>query len=105
MFGTDTAKRDLLLIALGLLAAGFFYWFYPILHPLNLGDNSLGTMSASNHISSEMNRLGFSYEEGALTTYRVNSGILDFVQTELSEQEVVGYSAGSAVRKLIPSFY
>ncbi|WP_340104994.1 SpoIIE family protein phosphatase [Rhodohalobacter sp. 8-1] len=105
MFGTDTAKRDMLLIALGLLAAGFFYWFYPIIHPLNLGDNSLGNQTASNFVDSEMNRLGFTYEDGAQTTYRVNTDILDFVQTELSEQEVEGYDGGSAVRSLIPSFY
>lgn len=105
MFGTDTAKRDLLLIALGLLAAGFFYWLYPIVHPLNLGDNSLGSQAASSHIDLEMNQLGFTYEDGAQTTYRVNSDILNFVQTELAEQAIEGYRGGSAVRSLIPSFY
>lgn len=105
MFGTDTAKRDMLLIALGMLAAAFFYWFYPTVHPLNLGDNTIGDQVASSYVDSEMNRLGFAYEEGAQTTYRVNSDILNFVQTELSEQEVEGYRGGSAVRSLIPSFY
>ena len=105
MFGTDTAKRDLLLIALGLLAAGFFYWFYPILHPLSLGDNSLGVPTAASSMDSVMNNLGYSYEDGSITTYRVNSDILDYVQTELSDEQMEGYKGGSAVRKLAPSFY
>lgn len=105
MFGTDTAKRDMLLIALGLLAAAFFYWFYPIVHPLNLGDNSLGSQTASSYIDSEMNQLGFTHEDDAQTTYRINSDILNFVQTELTEEEIEGYRGGSIVRRLIPSFY
>lgn len=105
MFGTDTAKRDLLLIALGLLAAGFFYWFYPIVHPLNHADSSLGNQPASERITAELNRLGFNQDEGALTSYRVNSDILNFVQTELSEQDADRYRSGSAVRNVIPAFY
>jgi len=105
MFGMDTAKRDLVLIALGLLAAAFFYWYYPILHPLSLGDNSLGVSAASSSMDSAMNELGYNYDGTSQTTYRVNSDILDFVQTELSQQQQEGYGRGSVLRKLIPSFY
>jgi hypothetical protein len=105
MFGTDTAKRDFVLIAFGLLAAAFFYWYYPILHPLNLGDNSLGAPAASGSIDSAMNELGYNYDNSSQTTYRVNTEILNFVQTELTDQQQTGYRGDSAVRKLIPSFY
>lgn len=105
MFGMDTAKRDFMLIALGLLAAAFFYWYYPIIHPLSLGDNSLGEPAASSSMDSAMNELGYNYDGTSQTTYRVNSDILNFVQTELSEQQLIGYAGGSAVRNLIPSFY
>jgi len=105
MFGTDTAKRDLVLIAFGLLAAAFFYWYYPIVHPLSFGDNSLGAQAASGSMDSVMNNLGYSYEGGSEVTYRVNSDILDFVQTKLSEEQKEGYRGGSAVKKLAPPFY
>ena len=105
MFGTDTAKRDLVLIALGILAAGFYLWFHPSIHPLSLGDNSLGDLTASKSIDYELNRLGYSYEEGSLTTYRVNPQVLNLVQTELNDMEYEGYGSGSMVRKVAPGFY
>ncbi len=105
MFGTDTAKRDLMLIAFGLLAAAFFYWYYPVLHPLSMGDNSLGIPAATGSMDSALNTLGYSYEGGAPTTYRVNTGILDFVQTEMTGLQTEGYKGGGAIRKLLPSFY
>ncbi|HKL16144.1 MAG TPA: PP2C family protein-serine/threonine phosphatase [Balneolaceae bacterium] len=105
MFGTDTAKRDLMLIAFGILAAAFFYWYYPVLHPLSMGDNSLGAPAATGNIDSALNNLGYSYEGGSPTTYRVNTGILDFVQTELTGLQKEGYKGGGAIRQLIPSFY
>lgn len=94
-----------MLIAFGLLAAAFFYWYYPVLHPLSLGDNSLGVSMAGGSMDSVMNNLGYSYEGESSVTYRVNSDILDFVQTELSEEQMEGYRGGSAVRRLVPSFY
>lgn len=105
MFGTDTAKRDFVLIIFGMLAAAFFYWYYPILHPLSLGDNSLGVPAASRSMDSVMETLGFSNEGEYSVSYRVNSDILDFVQTELSEMQMEGYEGGSAVRQMVPSFY
>lgn len=105
MFGTDTAKRDLLLIALGILAAAFFYWFYPMVHPLNLADSSLGNRDAATSIISEFNRLGYSQEDHALTTYRVNSDVINFVQTVFTESDIERYRGNGVVRRLFPAFY
>jgi hypothetical protein len=46
--GSDTAKEDLILVIIGLVAAFLFYWLYSDLHPLSAADNSYGKSASEN---------------------------------------------------------
>lgn len=104
MFGSDTAKRDLFLITLGLLSAAFFYGFYAGVHPLNIADSSLGEDAATERVTTELNRMGYTEVKSSLTTYQINSDILDLVQVQLNESEFEGYGGNSLVRRVMPAF-
>lgn len=88
MLETDTAKRDLTLAVLGFLAAVFFYWFYPSLHPLSSADSSLGREAVNQLSSEQLTRLGYIPESGAYSAYMVNSDILNYKQKHQNINEI-----------------
>ncbi|CAN5201481.1 hypothetical protein BH23BAC3_BH23BAC3_16120 [soil metagenome] len=102
MLGTDTAKRDLILVVIGLLAAGFFYWFYSSIHPLSSADSSLGKESAAQQISEHLNRLGYISSPDNYLSFRVDSDILNLMQTN---KENGHQHAADSSGKPVPAFY
>lgn len=101
MLGSDTAKRDLVLVAIGLLAALFSYWIYSEIHPLSVADNSLSQEQLDQRSSSILTNLGYQPTVRSFTDFRVQSGMLDSLQKKGTPQDIYTES----VRTAYPVFY
>ncbi|MEX2456184.1 MAG: PP2C family protein-serine/threonine phosphatase [Balneolaceae bacterium] len=80
MLGSDTAKRDIILVALGLLTALFSYWIFSEIHPLTVADNSLEQVQLEQRSSSILTNLGYQPTGSSITDFRVQSVMLDSLQ-------------------------
>jgi len=100
MLGSDTAKRDLTLLVLGFLAAGFFYYFYSSVHPLNAADSSMGKDLAAEEASSHLTRLGFLPSTDHYSAFRVDSEILNLVQKQSGKN-----TDPDTLLSIAPAFY
>ncbi len=103
MLGSDTAKQDLILIAVGLLAAAFFYWMYSLTHPLNVADSSLGEENALQYSGSELNRLGYMATEHSYAKYEVETDILERLQKKTIFPQ--DYGKSDSLRSIAPAFH
>lgn len=101
MVGSDTAKRDLTLLILGFLAAGFFYYFYASVHPLSTADSSLGKDLAAQEVASHLTRLGYLPSTEYYSAFRVDSDILNLAQKQNSVEE----SERDTLLGIAPAFY
>lgn len=101
MLGSDTAKRDLVLVAIGLLAALFSYWIYSEIHPLSIADNSLGQEQLDQRSSTTLTNLGYQPTGRSFADYRVQSGMLDSLQKKGPLHKI--YT--ETVRESYPVFY
>lgn len=88
MLGSDTAKRDLILVAFGLLAAIFSYWIFSEIHPLTVADNSLGKEQLEQTSSSILTNLGYQPTGNSISDFRVNSGMLNSLQKRGQIQKI-----------------
>ncbi len=102
MLGTDTAKRDITLVVIGLLAAGFFYWFYSTIHPLRFADSSLGKDLAAQQVTEHLNRLGYISSPENFLSFKVDSDILNYVQ---SNNESNHLKTADSLGQPLPAFY
>lgn len=102
MIVNDTAKSDLILIALGFLAAIMFYWLYSEVHPFSIADNKLGDEIVQQYSAEELARLGYSAVDESYPSFRIRTTLLDSLQKTGDIQEL--YS-DSLIRSLYPAFY
>ncbi|REL37614.1 hypothetical protein DYD21_07450 [Rhodohalobacter sp. SW132] len=105
MLETDTAKRDITLVVIGLLAAGFFYWFYGSVHPLGTADGSLGEDTAQSISSQELTRLGYATASDALTTFRTNNSVLEARQRNPADDSIIVRLQDRQSYFVAPAFY
>jgi len=105
MLGTDTAKRDITLIVIGLLAASFFYWFYSSLHPLGTADSSLGKANAQSLSSEELIRLGYASPTDDVTTFRTDNRVLEPRQRDFEDLNEQSQMQQRKAHDLAPAFY
>lgn len=101
MLETDTAKSDLTLLVLGCLAAAFFYWIYPSVHPLSTADSSLSRDGASQASSDILVDLGYFPSDDNYSSFRVQTDILTYKQRLKSSRSGVD----SAITIAGPEFY
>jgi phosphoserine phosphatase RsbU/P len=100
--GSDTAKEDLILVIIGLVAAFLFYWLYSDLHPLSAADNSYGESAAENQAVQIKDRFGFQTDERPITKFRVHNSLLDSLQKQTNFHE---FYNNPLYRSLYPVFY
>jgi len=88
IFIPDTAKKDWVLVIIGVLAAAGFFWFISFSHPLRIADASFGSDNANSVATNKLNDLGFS-DTGAYsnTSFKIRSGLLDSLQKKVSLEE------------------
>ncbi len=76
----DTTKKDIVLLAAGILAALTFFWLYGFQHPLGIADNSLGEERASAQAQEVLHSLGYQAGVEPNTSFRVQTSLLDSLQ-------------------------
>lgn len=103
MLGSDTAKRDITLAVIGLLAAGFFYFFYGSAHPLSSADSSIGKDSASLLVEENLVSLGFIPGSESLASFRVDSDVLNMIQKRAAKPSAE--ISGDTLILFPPPFY
>jgi len=84
---SDTTKKDIILLAVGVIAALTFFWLYGEQHPLGVADNSLGGERASSHAQEILQSLGYQTAVEPNTTFRVQSSLLDSLQYQTNFRE------------------
>ena len=104
MLGSDTAKRDITLAVMGLLAASFFYFFYSSVHPLSSADSSVGKETASGLVVEKLTSLGFVPGTEAVTSFKVDRDVLNVIQKR-SAENVTNNSAEDTLAQFSPPFY
>jgi phosphoserine phosphatase RsbU/P len=98
----DTTKKDLLLLAAGILAALTFFWLYGNQHPLSMADNSLGEERASVLAQETLQSLGYQVGVEPITSFRVQSSLLDSVQYQTNFQD---FYSDEQNRQKFPVFF
>lgn len=102
MINSDTAKEDIGLVVIGGISLLLFVMMYLNYHPLSKADNSYGEMAAIDTSTEILKSLGYSSDLPPNTTYRVNSSLLDSLQSQTNFTE---YYSGSDIRDEYPAFY
>lgn len=100
--GSDTAKQDIVLVIVGLVALLLFFWFYSDFHPLPAADNSLGKTVAQEKASRAAQEFGFEFEVEPVTYFQTDASLLDSLQKQTNFKE---FYADTINRKLYPAFY
>ena len=102
MLGSDTAKRDIVLIFVGLLAALLFYGFYSVTHPLSVADSSLGEERANENSTEYLLSKGYSPTDESYSEFRVQTSMLDSLQKTGRLAELYQNNLN---RQVYPAFY
>ena len=101
MFSEDRAKRDILLVITGILAALLFFWLFSLSHPLHTADAGLGTDVASQISFQQVNALGYPVYDEAYSSFRVISDMLQVVQ---QQDKLDRYKSDVQIRDQYPVF-
>ena len=83
----DTTKKDIVLLAAGILAALTFFWLYGIQHPLSIADSTLGEERATTHSQEILESLGYRAGVEPNTSFRVQTSLLDTLQYQTNFQD------------------
>ena len=102
MLRSDTAKRDIVLILVGLLAALLFYGFYSVTHPLSVADSSLGEERANEYSTEYLMSKGYSLTEESYSEFRVQTAMLDSLQ---KTDRLAELYQNRLNRQVYPAFY
>lgn len=100
--GSDTARRDLALVIIGAVALLLFFWLYSDFHPLPAADFTLGENTARERAEKIALEFAFKTDSKPVTTFRIDSELLDSLQKQTSFKE---FYADSVNRSLFPVFY
>jgi phosphoserine phosphatase RsbU/P len=99
---TDSAKKDIILIIAGVLAAILFFRVYDNLHPLGAAEYKLNELQIERYASEWLHSLGYGPETDPVVRYRMNKSLLDSLQVQADLKEFFNVSEN---RKQFPAFY
>ena len=100
--GSDTAKQDLTLVIVGVIALLLFFWFYADYHPLTKADNSYGKESIEDSSIQWLQRNGFEFQDKQYTKFDLSSTLLDSLQSRSSFKD---FYSNPLNRSMNPVFY
>jgi hypothetical protein len=98
----DTTKKDIVLLAAGILAALTFFWLYGNQHPLSVADSTLGEERASVHAQEILQSLGYQTGVEPNTSFRVQTSLLDTLQYQTDFQD---FYSDELNRNTFPVFF
>lgn len=88
-FGSDTAKRDLGIVIVGVISAFLFFWFYGSQHPLHLADASLGREQAVSKTESILRELSYTSTEVRFRPeFQSRAALLDSIRNQADFKEL-----------------
>lgn len=99
---TDTAKEDLALMIISIVALLLFVLLYSNYHPLSSADKSFGENQSAVTSSELLQEFGYNSESDPVVTYKVNSTLLDSLQKRTDFTE---FYSSADTRNQYPVFY
>jgi hypothetical protein len=95
--GNDTARRDWLILIIGLLAGAWFFFDFGFHHPLSIADASLGKKSAESIGAERINSLGYTQSDVTYhATYTADSELIESIQRQTDFHNFYIQNHGSA---------
>ena len=100
--GSDTAKEDLVIVIIGVVAAFLFYWLYSDLNPLSAADNSYGQTASEARALEITDRFGYQSDVSPITRFAAHISLLDSLQKQTHFHE---FYSNPLQKSLYPVFY